>query len=93
MRRRVRVLPMRLRSGNSAAKFDRNADVRHRHFRAGNGAGQHELVEIADVSDTKYLACDLGEAGTKREVVAAVGRLDYLCSVEGRRHHDGADGI
>ena len=54
---------MRLRRRDAAAELDRDADIGHRQFRAGDRAEQHQFVEIAKMADAEHLA---GELATVR---------------------------
>ena len=45
---------------------------------------QHELVEVAEVADAEEPAGHPGEPGAQREVVAAVGDIDHLGTVDVR---------
>ena len=83
----------RLGRGDAGAGLDLDAVVEHRHFRARDGAEQHQLVEVAQMADTEHLAGDFRQTGAEREVVALVGGLDDLGGVKAFRHHDGGDGV
>ena len=47
---------------------DLDADIAHGHLGTGNGAEQHQLVEIAEMTDTEELAGHLRQSGAEREI-------------------------
>src|SRR6266480_7241906 len=70
-RNRIVRAPVVGRGGDTAARGDFDADVEHRHLGTGEGAHQHQLVEIPEMSDTEHLAGHLGKPRAQCEVVAA----------------------
>ena len=48
----------------------------------GDGAEQHQLVQIAQMADAEQLAGHLRQPGAEREVVAAIGAIDHVGAVE-----------
>src|SRR4051794_18548262 len=73
---------MGLGGGDAAAELDRNSDIAHGHLGAGKRAQDHELVQIAEMTDAEHLARDPGEPDAEREIVAPVGLLDDGVAVE-----------
>src|SRR3954465_11949219 len=69
---------MRLGGADAAAKLNLDADVAHRHLRAGDRAKQHQLVQIAEMADAEQLARDLREPRAEREIVALIGDIDHV---------------
>src|SRR3990170_2786237 len=88
-------IPTELRLGrrHSRPELDLDADVAHGHLGAGDGAKQHQLVQIAQMTDAEQLARHLRQPGAEREIVAAIGAIDHVGAVEAVRHHDRAHGI
>src|SRR5258705_4507697 len=48
-----------------AAPLVRNVREREAHFDAGEGAGEHQIVEVAEMSDSKYLPCEFPQTGAE----------------------------
>src|SRR5438874_10773436 len=44
------------------ARLVRNACQLQTHFHSAQGPGQHQIVEVSQVSDAKYFACKFGKA-------------------------------
>jgi hypothetical protein len=56
--------------------------IQHRHLGSGDGSQQHQLVQVAQVSDPEQLAGNLGESRTEREIVAFEGSRDDFGAVD-----------
>src|SRR5580700_6208831 len=69
-RNRIVRAPVVGRGGDPAARGDFDADVEHRHLGAGEGAHQHQLIEIPQMSDAEHLAGHLGKPSAQCEIVA-----------------------
>ena len=54
--RRGRLAPILGRGGDAAAGGDLDAGVEHGHFRADDGTGEHQFVEVAEVADAEDFA-------------------------------------
>ena len=79
------VAEMRLRRRDATSELDLDAGIAHRHLCTGDRAEQHQLVQIAEMADTKQLARDLGQPGAEREIVASIGDVDHIGAVEARQ--------
>src|SRR5271155_5591391 len=59
-RRRLRLrrvlAPVALRRRHAAPGLDLDSNIEHGHFRAGDAAQEHELVQIAQMADAEQLA-------------------------------------
>jgi hypothetical protein len=79
--------------GNAAAGRDRDADVEHRHFSSGERAHQHQLVQVAQMSDAEHTAGHLRQSRAQCEVVAPKGDVDHARTIDAFGDDDRADGI
>src|SRR2546427_4059509 len=70
-----------------AALFVRNVRERETHLYAGEGAREHQIVEVAEVSDPKYLPCELPQTGAERHVVGFEDDLAQRVGVVAGGHH------
>src|SRR5262249_18842943 len=77
-----------LRRSDARAKLDLDADVVHRHLGAKDRAEQHKLVQIAEMADAEQLAGHLRQTSAEREIIAAIGAIDDLRTIEAVPHHD-----
>ena len=57
----------------TAAGCDFDSHVQHGHLRPGDGAHEHELVEVPQVTYPEQLARDLRESGTEGEQFVTSG--------------------
>src|ERR1700691_1843402 len=57
LRNRIVRAPVSGGGADTAARRDLDAHIEPRHFRAGDRAHQHQLIEVPEMADAKYLAC------------------------------------
>jgi hypothetical protein len=78
------------RRGDARARRDLNPDVAQSHFSAGEGAQQHQLVQVAQMADAEQLPRQASEPSAQRQVVAAERHVDHVRGILAFGHHDGA---
>src|SRR5438552_16056738 len=65
----------------------RNVREREAHLDAGEGAREHEAVEVAEVSDPEYFPCEPPQTGAEGHVVGFDAVLAQRVGVVSGRHH------
>src|SRR5436309_1426271 len=70
-----------------AAPLVRNVREREAHLDAGEGAGEHQIVEVAEVSDPEYFPGELPQTGAERHVVGFENDLAQRVGVVAGGHH------
>src|SRR5712691_9174529 len=70
-----------------AAFSVRNVRERQAHLDAGEGAGEHQIVEVAEVSDPEDFSCELAQTGAERHVVGFENDLAQRVGVVAGGHH------
>src|SRR3954464_11211234 len=78
---------------DAAAGLDRHAHIAQRQLDAAERAQDHELIQIAEMSDAEHLAVEARQTHAEREAVAAIGVADEVVGVEALGKLDRADGI
>src|SRR5712691_3527966 len=86
-RRGARALGKVIERREHAALLVRNVREREAHLDAGEGAGEHQIVEVAEVSDSKYLPREFPQAGAERHVVGFENDLAQRVGVVAGGHH------
>src|SRR2546423_1753522 len=79
-----------LERGGDAAARERHARGRQAHLDAAQRAGQHQLVEVAEVADAKHLPFEPSKPGAERHVEAVEhDAAKRVRVVTGGHHHGG----
>src|SRR6266481_1087479 len=86
-RGRPRALGKVIERGEHAALLVRNVREREAHLDAGEGAGEHQIVEVAEVPDPEYFPRELPQTGAERHVVGFENDLAQRVGVVAGGHH------
>src|SRR6266699_788465 len=76
-----------------AAPLVRNVREREAHLDAGEGAGEHQIVEVAEVADPEYFPGELPQSGAERHVVGFEDDLAQRVGVVAGGHHHRGEGV
>src|SRR5882672_9718133 len=85
--RRACALGEMLEGCEHAALLVRHSGELETHLHAGEGAGESEVVEIAEVPDAKHFSCETPEARAERHVVGLEDDFPEAIGVVARGHH------
>src|SRR5256885_2825503 len=92
-RSRSRALGKVIERGEHAAFSVRNVRERKAHLDAGEGAGEHQVVEVAEVPDPENLSRELAQAGPERHIVGIEDDLAQRVGVVAGGHHHGGERV
>src|SRR4051812_7828810 len=81
------------RGADAAAGLDRHAHVAQRQLDAAERAQDHQLVEIAEMTDAEHLAVEARQTHAEREAIAAIGMADEVVGIEALGELDRADRV
>src|SRR6185312_15610355 len=77
-----------VKSGHEAAGAVWYAPQAKAHFNAAQRAGEHEIVERAEMADSKHLAGELAKSGSERHVEVPEDHVPKAIGIVPLRHHD-----
>src|SRR5881409_680110 len=83
----ARSLGKVIERGEHAALLVRNVREREAHLDAGEGAGEHQIVEVAEVPDPEYFPREFPQTGAERHVVGFENDLAQRVGVVAGGHH------
>ena len=79
---------MRLGSRDPRPSGDSDTSVLQRHLAPSERLEDHDLIDVADMANSKDAACDLRKADAERHAIAMIGNLDHVIAIKPIGHTD-----